>query len=171
MKRQLFFIALLPMYALFSIEPAIDLDQQRVDQSNTKAADIAIHQQITAPISIGELIDKMTILQIKLKKIHDPKKLEHVYLELQLLDKVYKAHVTSNPELIGLIEQLRKINEKLWGIEDTLRVKESLQEFDSEFIEVARSVYFTNDERGRLKREINKLTGSILVEEKQYADY
>lgn len=166
--QTLFFI--LCAQSAYALTPIVDQDQHVHINSSIENSTLAT-QQLTAPISIGELIDKITILQIKLKKIRDPQKLQHVFYEAQVLDAAYKLHVPSSPQLLSLIEKLRAVNEKLWAIEDALRAKEALQEFDSEFIELARSVYFTNDERGRLKLQINELTGSKLVEEKQYADY
>ncbi|MDY6943314.1 MAG: DUF6165 family protein [Pseudomonadota bacterium] len=127
--------------------------------------------QLQAPISIGELIDKITILEIKCELISDPGKLENVRRELRLLSDVWKASPQAAIDIADLRTALRGINERLWGIEDAIREKERLAAFDDEFVELARSVYLTNDERARLKREINQRTGSELVEEKSYADY
>lgn len=128
--------------------------------------------EITVPISPGELIDKLTILDIKLERIKDKEKLTNVKVERDLLERVWAGSSYADAEIISEKRaELRKINEKLWVIEDELRLKESKAEFDEEFIELARSVYFTNDRRARVKRDINIGVGSDLVEEKSYQDY
>ena len=127
-----------------------------------------------AEVSIGELIDKMTILEIKSERIQDRTKLRNITNERQGLRDVFDAYVNKNDrtkQLFGLIRELKSVNEKLWDIEDDIREKEAHKEFDSKFIELSRSVYFSNDERGRLKRAINDLLGSRLVEEKLYKSY
>ena len=120
-------------------------------------------------VSNGEIIDKITILEIKLEKVKNAEKLKNIQTEYDLLIK----HL---PELgvdqeHDLFIQLKAVNLKLWEIEDLLRIKEQKKEFDAEFIELARSVYFTNDDRAEIKKEINKLSGSTLFEEKEYVDY
>ncbi len=115
---------------------------------------------INAPISIGELFDKITILQIKKEK------LLNVNLELNLLKKIVEVNKIDIDD--ELINELRKINYKLWNIEDKIRIKERLKNFDGEFIEIARSVYIENDKRSALKREINIKYNSNIVEEKSY---
>lgn len=129
-------------------------------------------KQINVPISPGELIDKITILEIKIDRMDDPKKLSNVKTELDLLERVWQesGYVVNNM-VEGKRSELKSINEKLWVIEDKIRLKESKAEFDREFIELARSVYFMNDHRARVKKEINIGVGSDLVEEKSYQDY
>ena len=123
---------------------------------------------INAPISIGELIDKITILEIKKNKLQNSK-LENVLKELSFLRKLMAKHqieITDN-----LFTQLKEINLKLWNIEDQIRIKEKNKEFDNIFIELARSVYFTNDKRSEIKKRINRLSNSEITEEKSYAEY
>lgn len=128
--------------------------------------------QINVPISPGELIDKITILEIKIERMDDPKKVANVKTELDLLEKVWQQSGYSSEKMVSeKRSELKSLNEKLWVIEDALRLKESRSEFDKEFIELARSVYFTNDHRARIKKEINIGVGSDLVEEKSYQDY
>ena len=123
---------------------------------------------INAPISIGELVDKITILEIKKNKLQNSK-LENVLKELSFLRKLMAKHqieITDN-----LFTQLKEINLKLWNIEDQIRIKEKNKEFDNIFIELARSVYFTNDKRSEIKKRINLLTNSEITEEKSYTEY
>jgi hypothetical protein len=127
--------------------------------------------KILVPVAFGELFDKITILEIKSERIKDPKKLENVRRELWELRKSWSKAAESSIDIAGMISKLKAVNEALWEIEDRIRVKESLAEFDREFIELARSVYLRNDERSRHKREIDARLGSDLVEEKSYADY
>lgn len=124
---------------------------------------------IKIPVSFGELVDKITILRIKQRKISDKEKLKHIDHELQALVRYFSSH--SSVDIVKQFTQLESVNKKLWDIEDKLRVKESKREFDEEFIELARSVYFTNDKRAELKREINDITGSDYVEVKDYVEY
>jgi hypothetical protein len=127
--------------------------------------------QINIPVSPGELIDKLTILEIKSQRIRDRAKLANVVKELELLTRTWLA----SGHAAALIEDqraaLKAVNEGLWEIEDAIRRKESHGEFDGEFIELARAVYINNDRRAALKREINQRLGSEIVEEKSYADY
>ena len=123
-------------------------------------------------VSNGEILDKITILVIKSKMITDPVKLKNINNELDelksFLDVVgYESNVTVN----SLVKELQSVNEKLWVIEDKLRDKEKLKEFDDEFIQLARGVYFTNNERARIKKNLNEVTNSKLVEEKSYQKY
>ena len=120
-----------------------------------------------APVSWGELLDKITILEIKADRIADPAARANVGRELALLREV-AAPVLPQPGLAPLVEDLRRVNGALWRIEDDIRAKEAAAQFDSGFIKLARSVYLTNDERAALKREINALLGSELVEEKYH---
>jgi hypothetical protein len=126
---------------------------------------------IRIAISHGELIDKITILEIKAQRIGDAAKRANVEKELALLRATWAAHVSSSPALDAQIDALRAVNAKLWDVEDALRDKERQRQFDAEFIELARSVYFTNDERARIKRAINQLLDSDLIEEKSYQAY
>ena len=126
---------------------------------------------INIPVSFGELIDKITILEIKADRIAEPDKLANVRRELDLLGATWAAHTASVADIADLRSALRLVNERLWAIEDDIRVKEKRQEFDDVFIRLARSVYFENDERARIKRAINARLGSSLVEEKSYQDY
>jgi len=126
---------------------------------------------ILVPISPGELIDKITILQIKSERITDPAKVANVRTELALLEATWRDSPFATSDIDKQWASLRRVNEKLWDIEDRLREKERARSFDQEFIELARSVYFTNDERAAIKREINTKLGSTIVEEKSYAKY
>ena len=123
---------------------------------------------ILAPVSLGELIDKITILEIK--KIHMTGiKLKNIDKELRLLKDIIQH---KNLEIdIDLMNKLKEVNKNLWEIEDNIRIKESNQEFDKEFIELARSVYKENDKRASIKKEINQKYNSELVEEKSYNNY
>ena len=123
---------------------------------------------ILAPISLGELIDKITILEIK-QIYMTGIKLKNINKEMKLLKNILQD---KNLEInIDLIKNLKKINKKLWEIEDNIRIKESKQEFDEEFIKLARSVYIENDKRASIKKEINQKYNSDLVEEKSYKNY
>ena len=126
---------------------------------------------IVVEIAPGELIDKITILQIKSERIADPGKLQNVHVELRVLTAACGAALPPSPELTGLTSQLKQVNERLWNIEDAIRDCEREQDFGPRFIELARSVYRSNDQRAALKREINELLGSKLLEEKSYAAY
>jgi hypothetical protein len=123
------------------------------------------------PVSWGELFDKLTILQIKSERIADTDKLENVCRELAELDKVVRGAGLQSAELEEAVTALREANSKLWVIEDDIRDCERERRFDAEFIRLARAVYYTNDERAALKKRINMLTGSELVEEKSYSSY
>ena len=126
---------------------------------------------ISTPVSFGELIDKITILEIKSERIGDPAKLANVRTELDILTKTWRAAPAAATNIDDLWSGLKAVNERLWVIEDDIRIKEKRQEFDAEFVRLARSVYFENDERARLKKDINVRLGSTLVEEKSYQDY
>lgn len=126
---------------------------------------------IQVPVSFGELIDKITILEIKSKQMSDTAKLANVRNELQQLNATWAAHPASATDIADERARLLAVNEALWDIEDRIRLKEKAQAFDQEFIDLARSVYFRNDERAAVKREINLKLGSQLVEEKSYQDY
>ncbi len=126
---------------------------------------------ISTPVSFGELIDKITILEIKSERIADPAKLDNVRRELELLRDTWRAHPASQIDIASLQASLKQVNQRLWVIEDDIRIHEQRQQFDAMFIKLARSVYFENDERAALKRQINQQLGSTLVEEKSYQDY
>ena len=126
---------------------------------------------IQVPVSFGELIDKITILEIKSKQMTDPAKLANVRNELDQLNTTWAAHPAAATDIGDERARLLAVNETLWDIEDRIRLKEKAQAFDQEFIELARAVYFRNDERAAVKREINLKLGSQLVEEKSYKDY
>ncbi|RKY55055.1 MAG: hypothetical protein DRP96_13005 [Candidatus Neomarinimicrobiota bacterium] len=120
-------------------------------------------------VSIGEIVDKLTILSIKLDKFKDPEKRKNVEKEYQiLLQSLKTSDITPESEEF---KKLKTINLKLWDIEDKIRVKEAEKSFDDEFIELARSVYFTNDERATIKKQINLKFNSDLIEEKEYVSY
>ena len=123
------------------------------------------------PISWGELFDKITILQIKLENLKYKDALKNVKREYDQLYTIFDKAFFENTIANQLITDLKLINERLWNIEDLIRDKERNKVFDKEFINLARQVYITNDERSRIKRNINKTFGSELVEEKSYADY
>ena len=134
--------------------------------------------EISVPVSFGELLDKIAILQIKSERMSDPGKLANVRHELSALEKTWMAHPAASGPASGsgggvarLRAELKAVNERLWVIEDDIRVKEKAQAFDDEFVRLARSVYFENDERARIKKEINLALGSAYVEEKSYQDY
>ncbi len=124
---------------------------------------------VEAPISLGELVDKITILRIKSRNISDPLKLKNIQRELEHLSGVLSRAIM--PDILQEFQSLENINAELWDIEDNIRVKESKKEFDQEFIELARSVYVTNDKRAKVKKDINLKVGSDLVEEKSYEQY
>jgi hypothetical protein len=127
--------------------------------------------ELLVPISPGELIDKISILEIKSQRMTDPAKLHNVRTELALLTETWKASPYAATDVSADWAALREVNGKLWDVEDHLRDQEREGRFDPEFIELARAVYFTNDERAAIKRRINATLGSVLVEEKSYADY
>jgi hypothetical protein len=127
--------------------------------------------EISVPVSFGELIDKITILEIKAERIRDDAKVANVRAELDLLNTTWNRHPAALVDIADARARLKGVNEVLWDIEDRIRLKEQAQAFDAEFIELARSVYFRNDERAAVKREINLRLGSTLVEEKSYQDY
>ncbi|KAF1013561.1 MAG: hypothetical protein GAK31_03711 [Stenotrophomonas maltophilia] len=125
-------------------------------------------EAILTPVSIGELIDKITILEIKAERIDEAGKLANVRTELDGLLPLLAAQLRAQPSLAALKTQLKAINERMWDIQDALRDEEAAQQFDDAFIQLARGVYGTNGERVQVKNEINRVAGSALVEEKQY---
>ena len=130
-----------------------------------------LHDELLVPVSYGELLDKIAILQIKSERMTDPAKLANVRNELSALERTWLAHPAAVQDIAELRARLKAVNEALWAIEDDIRVKEKAQEFDDEFIRLARSVYVQNDTRARLKKDINQALGSAYVEEKSYQDY
>jgi hypothetical protein len=128
-------------------------------------------QDIAVPISPGELLDKITILRIKSARMQDAAKLVNVRHELQLLEHTWRAVLPAGIELRSEEQALEAVNAKLWDVEDLLRDQEAEKRFDAKFIELARAVYFTNDERAAIKKRINVKLGSALVEEKSYRPY
>ena len=126
---------------------------------------------ISVPVSFGELLDKIAILEIKAERIDDPAKLANVRRELELLESTWVAAPESRVDIAAERAALKAVNQRLWTIEDEIRMQERRQAFDAEFVRLARAVYFENDERARIKREINVKLGSALVEEKSYQDY
>ena len=127
--------------------------------------------ELLVPISPGELIDKITILEIKSQRMRDAVKLANVRTELALLMDTWQASPWSAADIAAEWAGLRAVNEKLWVVEDEIRDKERDARFDQGFIELARAVYVTNDQRAAIKKRINTRLGSTLVEEKSYADY
>jgi hypothetical protein len=126
---------------------------------------------MTIPASAGEVIDKLTILEIKLARIADAAKRENVAREHAALSAAWRDAVPDEAPIAGLIAELRQVNEALWDIEDEIRDQERQSDFGATFVRLARAVYRTNDRRAELKREINAQLGSTLVEEKSYAAY
>lgn len=123
---------------------------------------------ILIPVSIGELADKLSILEIKAARIDDAGKRAHVQVEREGLRTLWDAQVAAQAELADMKEQLRAINERMWDVQDALRAKEAAQVFDADFIALARSVARHNGERIQVKNAINRLAGSRFIEEKQY---
>ena len=128
-------------------------------------------ENILVPVSPGEVLDKITILEIKSERMTDPAKVANVRVELALLRDTWSQAVQEDEVVRRLHDALKEINEKLWEIEDDIRDKERVKEFDERFVELARSVYFTNDRRSQVKKELNLHLGSQIIEEKSYQDY
>tara|TARA_B100000674_G_C37290088_1_gene667303 strand:- start:133 stop:522 length:390 start_codon:yes stop_codon:yes gene_type:complete len=127
--------------------------------------------KILIQTSAGELIDKITILEIKKEKISDKKSLEIINTEYDSLKNSIKENIKINEEIKKLWSELKRVNQSLWEIEDEIRLSEKNKNFDERFIELARSVYKNNDNRASIKLKINKLTGSTIQEVKQYTKY
>jgi hypothetical protein len=125
---------------------------------------------IQVPISLGELVDKITILELKLEYIQDQEKVSNVKKEYELLTKVLGESIETS-QINNLKAELKEVNRKLWFIEDDIRDCERSKDFGENFIKLARSVYFTNDKRAKIKKDINLQVGSDIVEEKSYASY
>lgn len=128
-------------------------------------------KDVLVPVSPGELLDKITILRIKAARMSDPAKVANVRLELELLERTWKESGCAAFDVAADERALQAINEKLWVIEDDIREKERAKAFDAKFIELARAVYFSNDERAAIKRRVNVALGSRIVEEKSYKPY
>ncbi len=126
---------------------------------------------LMTPVSPGELLDKLTILEIKSERIQDPAKLINIRHELELLEAVWRQAAQDSETVQALRSDLKQVNEMLWVIEDDIRLCENDGNFGDRFIELARSVYITNDRRADLKKQINLALGSAIVEEKSYQDY
>ena len=126
---------------------------------------------IKVALSVGELIDKITILQLKMKFIKNKKQLKNVNNELETLRPLLKENNLETSEINRHFSELYEINLELWKIEDKIREKERQTDFGSEFVSLARSVYFTNDKRAEIKKKLNLISGSELIEEKSYAEY
>jgi hypothetical protein len=128
-------------------------------------------KDLLVPISPGELLDKITILRIKVARIGDAGKVANVRLELDLLEKTWRDSGCAVFDVARDERALQEVNERLWDVEDLIRDKEAKQTFDREFIDLARAVYVANDERAAIKKRINLQLGSRLVEEKSYKPY
>ena len=125
---------------------------------------------VNVPVSVGELIDKLSILQVKKGKVKNPDKLKFIEKEYGLLLSMSSEYF-NNVDIISTYKELVDVNTKLWEVEDELRVIENTKVFDDKFIELARAVYYTNDERFSLKNKINELTNSEVREQKDYVNY
>jgi hypothetical protein len=126
---------------------------------------------LNVPVSVGEVVDKVTILEIKSDRISDEAKLRNIRAELDQLRPMVSGGVFDSAEVTALFDGLRAVNGELWDIEDNIRAEEAAGRLGDRFVELARAVYVTNDRRAELKKKINLATGSDLVEEKSYEDY
>ena len=127
--------------------------------------------EILVPVSFGELLDKIAILQIKSERMSDAAKLANVRKELDALAAIWLEHPAAGRDIVNLRAELKSVNARLWDIEDDIRRCEQRQDFGAEFVRLARAVYFENDERAAIKKQINLALGSSYVEEKSYQDY
>ncbi len=127
--------------------------------------------ELQVPVSPGELLDKITILRIKNRRMSDAAKVANVRLELELLERTWATLGAATRQVVADEQALQAVNEQLWDIEDRIREKEAARSFDQEFIELARAVYHRNDERAALKKRVNIALGSRIVEEKSYQPY
>jgi hypothetical protein len=127
--------------------------------------------ELTVPVSPGELLDKITILRIKSARIREPGKLANVRAELEALERIWGASPYATVDVASDVSALLAVNERLWTIEDDIRDKERAQSFDGDFVRLARAVYIENDERAAIKRRLNVKLGSSLIEEKSYSEY
>ena len=128
-------------------------------------------KKILSEISPGELLDKISILEIKIDKIKDSSNIAEITKEYKILKEVKDSQIESTEKLEKLYIEIKKINLNLWNIEDEIRICEKRKDFSQKFIDIARSVYFNNDKRSKIKAEINKILGSNIKEIKHYADY
>ncbi len=128
-------------------------------------------KKILSEISVGELLDKMSILEIKLEKIKNEESRKEIDREYQMLKELQKSKIEMTNEIETLFKDIKKVNSNLWNIEDKLRICEKNKDFSQDFIELARSVYFNNDKRSKIKSEMNKISGSNIKEIKQYVKY
>ena len=128
-------------------------------------------KKILSEISAGELLDKISILEIKLDKIKDQNKHEEVKKEYNVLKKVQKLNIKTNQEIERFFTEIKKINLSLWDVEDKIRICEKRKDFGENFIKLARNVYMNNDKRAKIKSEINKILGSNIKEIKEYVNY
>ena len=128
-------------------------------------------KKILSEISGGELLDKISILEIKLEKIEDKNNLKEIKKEYKILQKIKNSSIKFDNKIMELFDSIKKVNIKLWNVEDKLRVCEKNKDFGKSFIELAREVYFNNDKRSKIKSEINKILGSNIREVKQYVNY
>lgn len=126
-------------------------------------------RQVQICVSSGELIDRITILELKLEMLSDPNKLRNVKLQLCLLMKVYKDNIIESEDLVKCTDELRILNRKLWDLENSIRRYEKQRKFDQDFVDVARQIYLTNDTRSAIKRRISEITQSVIFEEKEYS--
>ena len=126
---------------------------------------------LSIPVSVGEIMDKITILEIKAERILDAEKLANVTAELDTLRPLVTHDALNTASIKALVAELKNINEALWDIEDNIREREYAKDFGEAFIALARAVYVTNDKRAEVKKQINLATGSTLIEEKSYEDY
>ncbi|MEX2454809.1 MAG: DUF6165 family protein [Rhodospirillaceae bacterium] len=127
--------------------------------------------RIKVEIAPGELLDKLSILEIKAERISDPDKLRHIRAERETLAASRSGAIAASPEIDALFAELRAVNSALWDIEDDIRVLERNGDFGTEFVRLARSVYRTNDRRAEIKRDINRILGSDIAEEKSYEEF
>jgi hypothetical protein len=128
-------------------------------------------KKILSEISPGELLDKISILEIKIEKVKDKNSLEEIKKEYKILKEIQTSSIEMRGKIKDLFQSVKNVNIKLWNIEDKLRICEKNKDFDKNFIELARSVYFANDERAELKSKINKILKSNIIEIKQYDNY
>ena len=127
--------------------------------------------KILSEISVGELLDKMSILEIKLEKIKNEESRKKIDQEYQMLKELQKSKIEMTDEIETLFKDIKKVNSNLWNIEDKIRICEKNKDFSQDFIELARSVYFNNDKRSKIKSKMNKISGSNIKEIKQYVNY
>lgn len=147
------------------------MTEPRLNRVDLTIKDFEVADTIQVEIAPGELIDKITILDIKMERIEDTVKRENVRIERETLVAARDTNIKSSSQLTHLTTSLKTVNETLWDIEDDIRDCERGSDFGDKFVELARAVYITNDKRAALKRDINELLGSRLVEEKSYAAY